>query len=87
MAERLRDVIRCSLKPGHSPHVVGAGIGVRHVGGCPTSEPVLTILVSKQVPKEELRSAVRRFGGTELPFEVLEVGEVVALGRSVHRPS
>jgi hypothetical protein len=81
MTENLRAVVRGSLRPGHSPHIVGAGIGVRCRDGRPTAEMVLTILVKKQVSKEELRSSIRRCKGKELPFEVLDVGHVIALGR------
>lgn len=81
MAANLREVVRNCLKPGRSPHVVGAGIGVRCRDGRPTMEPALTILVKGAVPKEELRSLVSSRVNRELAFEVLDVGEVVALGR------
>lgn len=82
VADNLKSVIRdCLSRPGRPGHVVGAGIGMRCRDGHGGTEPTLAILVRKQVSREEIRSAVLRRGGKELPFDVLEVGEVVALGK------
>ena len=79
MEDNLKPLIRKCLRPGHPQHVVGAGIGLKcRDGGTP--EPALTILVKGQVPQEELRSLVSR-ASKGVEFEVLEVGEIVALGK------
>lgn len=79
MGDNLKPLIRKCLKPGHCQHVVGAGIRLkRREDGVP--EPALTILVKKPVPKEELRSLVPRTRN-EVEIEVMEVGEIVALGK------
>jgi len=80
MADTLSDVVKRSLDKARSTHVVGAGIGVRRVGASRT-EPRLTLLVDRDVPKEELVSTVRLAAtGADIPdFDVLNVGEVRAL--------
>ena len=79
MEDNLKPLIKKCLRPGHPHHVVGAGIGLkRREDGVP--EPALTILVKKAVPQEELRSLVSRTR-KEVELEVLEVGEIVALGK------
>jgi hypothetical protein len=77
-----KDLVGLVMKRRRSPNVVGAGIGSRHVGGAPTGEPCLTVLVTKKVPVEELRLPASCSDGAGRIVEVLEVGEVVALPRS-----
>lgn len=80
MADTLTAVVKRSLDKARSTHVVGAGIGVKRGGGT-GGEPRLTLLVDRDVPKEELVSTVRlAAAGSAIPdFDVLNVGEVRAL--------
>ncbi|MGE5579076.1 MAG: hypothetical protein ACM3WU_03440 [Bacillota bacterium] len=80
MADSLTAVVKRSLDKARTTHVVGAGIGVRRVGAS-TTEPRLTLLVDRDVPKEQLMAAVRlAAAGSVVPdFDVLNVGEVRAL--------
>jgi hypothetical protein len=74
---------RDCLRYGRSPHVVGAGIGLRCQGEAPDPVPTLTLLVDASVPHERLVSVVKRAsGGQKQPdFDVLNVGKVTALDR------
>lgn len=71
------------------PNVVGFGRGRKYVRGECTGQPVVTVLVSKKVPREELQNyeMVPRHLGS-CPTDVIEVGEVCALSRTTReRPA
>ncbi|HHW17388.1 MAG TPA: hypothetical protein GXX30_00560 [Firmicutes bacterium] len=73
----------CAPKLLGLPNVIGYGRGHRHVGGRNTGEPVLTVLVKKKVPKDELQSChMIPKSLNQCPTDVIEVGEVVALSRT-----
>lgn len=61
-------------------HVVGVGIGEKEVGGRPTGETCLVVLVEQKLPVEALaqRDRVPRYIG-ELATDVMEVGRVSML--------
>lgn len=83
MTQYLKEMARDCLRYARSPHVVGAGIGVRFHSGCPAAEPTLTLLVDRPVPRERLLSTVKSAKGKEKEpdFDVLEVGDVRALSK------
>jgi hypothetical protein len=61
------------------PNVVGLGIGLRHVGGEPTGEVALVVLVSRKLPAVQLEDAgilPQQIEG--VPVDVQEVGEITA---------
>lgn len=64
------------------PNVVGVGKGVKYVGGQNTGRQVVTVLVKKKLPKDELQShqVVPKSVG-HIDTDVIEVGEVVSLER------
>lgn len=82
MARNLAELARCCLESARSSHIVGAGIGTRKIGETRV-EPRLTLLVDGPVCKDELLPDVKRAAarGEEPDFDVLEVGQVRALGR------
>ncbi len=82
MVAQLKGLVIELAKSARSPHVVGAGIGAKRMNGRPNSEPRLTLLVDKDVPKEQLEATVKQVNyGRNMEFDVLEVGDVRALGK------
>ncbi len=64
------------------PNVVGVGKGYKQVDGRNTGKPAVTVLVSKKVPKGQLRSdTVVPTSIALADTDVIEVGDVVALSR------
>lgn len=62
------------------PHVVGAGIGYRKVGGQPTGEIAVVVMVDAKIPPEML--APHEIIPHELdgvPVDIQEVGRLTAL--------
>lgn len=65
------------------PNVVGVGIGHKEVRGKNTGRRVVTVMVTRKVPKRELpRWAVVPMSLEDFETDVIEVGEVRALGRT-----
>lgn len=61
------------------PNVVGLGIGLRHVGGEPTGEVALVVLVSRKLPAVQLEDGGILPQAIEgVPVDVQEVGELTA---------
>lgn len=61
------------------PNVVGLGIGLRHVGGEPTGEVALVVLVSRKLPSANLDEKDMLPQEIEgVPVDVQEVGEISA---------
>ena len=61
------------------PNVVGLGIGLRHVGGEPTGEVALVVLVSRKLPAVQLEEGGLLPQEIEgVPVDVQEVGEITA---------
>jgi len=61
------------------PNVVGLGIGLRHVGGEPTGEVALVVLVSHKLTTEQLREGELLPQEIEgVPVDVQAVGEISA---------
>jgi hypothetical protein len=61
------------------PNVVGLGIGLRHVGGEPTGEVALVVLVSRKLPAANLEeNAILPQEIEGVPVDVQEVGEISA---------
>ncbi|MGD8603624.1 MAG: hypothetical protein PVF49_03530 [Anaerolineales bacterium] len=61
------------------PNVVGLGIGLRHVGGEPTGEVALVVLVLRKLPAASLDQddlLPQEIDG--VPVDVQEVGEISA---------
>lgn len=61
------------------PNVVGLGIGLRHVGGEPTGEVALVVLVTRKLPEVQLEEGgilPQEIEG--VPVDVQEVGEITA---------
>ena len=65
------------------PNVVGVGKGTKYVGGESTGQQVVTVMVKKKLPKNELQShqVVPKSVG-HIDTDVIEVGEVVSLERT-----
>jgi hypothetical protein len=65
------------------PNVVGVGKGTKYVGGKSTGQQVVTVMVKKKLPKNELQShqVVPKSVG-HIDTDVIEVGEVVSLERT-----
>lgn len=64
------------------PNVIGVGRGYKHIGGRNMGRPVLTVLVSKKVPKTELPTEAVVPKSIELALtDVIEVGEIISLSR------
>ncbi len=73
----------CGSKLMHFPNVVGVGYGHKHVGGRSTGKESLVVLVEKKVPAEELSSdQIIPRSMNQCLIDVVEVGEIVALGRT-----
>jgi hypothetical protein len=79
-AREFRDIIRKAMDV---PRVVGAGIGARPRPGLTedSCEPVLTIMVDKRAPGDDIRIA-GAVKGDRRQVEVVEVGRLSALGCS-----
>lgn len=61
------------------PNVVGLGIGLRYVGGEPTGEIALVVLVSRKLPTANLDEKYILPQEIEgVPVDVQEVGEISA---------
>ncbi len=74
---------KCGLRLMDLPNVIGVGYGHKHVGGRNTGKDSLVVLVEKKVPLEELNSNhVIPRSMNQCLVDVVEVGEVVALGRT-----
>ncbi|HHT84607.1 MAG: hypothetical protein ACOX34_06115 [Bacillota bacterium] len=79
----IKAVRNCGSKLMDFPNVVGVGYGHKHVGGRNTGKDSLVVLVEKKVPVEELNSnQVIPRSMNQCPVDVIEVGEIVALGRT-----
>jgi len=68
------------------PNVVGVTEGMRMRGGKLTNEPVITVLVSRKVPRKGLTKASllpSHIDGT--PIDVVEVGPIEALESELKR--
>lgn len=76
-----RDLVKAAIRYSRTPNVVGAGIGCSHAEGAGRGEPSLTILTNGPVSEPEVKAAFRRRKGFDLPVEVLDVGDVVALSK------
>ncbi|HHX11072.1 MAG TPA: hypothetical protein GX729_06875 [Firmicutes bacterium] len=73
----------CGQKLMDFPNVVGVGYGHKHVRGKNTGKDSLVVLVGKKVPVEELNSdQVIPRSMNQCLIDVVEVGEIVALGRT-----
>ena len=65
------------------PNVVGIGRGIKEVRGRNTGKQVVTVMVTKKVPKRELpRWAMVPLSLDDIETDVIEVGEIRALGRT-----
>ncbi|MBE3520132.1 MAG: hypothetical protein IMW97_07505 [Firmicutes bacterium] len=65
------------------PNVVGIGRGYKEVRGRNTGKPVVTVMVTKKIPKRELpRWAMVPLSLGDAETDVIEVGEIRALGRT-----
>lgn len=61
------------------PNVVGLGIGLRHVGGEPTGEVALVVLVSRKLSEIQLQEGEILPQEIEgVPIDVQEVGDLSA---------
>lgn len=61
------------------PNVVGLGIGLRHVGGEPTGEVALVVLVSRKLPTVQIEDGgILPHEIEGVPVDVQEVGEIAA---------
>ena len=76
------------------PNVVGVGKGDKYVNGEPTGRSALTVLVRRKMPKNEMQACdVVPKSIDDADTDVIEVGDVVALGVSnitrtdKHRPA
>src|SRR5690606_38440508 len=79
----VRALRSCGPKLMSYPNVVGVGYGHKHVRGKNTGKDSLVVLVEKKVPVEELSSnQVIPRSMNQCPIDVVEVGEIVALGRT-----
>ena len=79
----VRALRSCGPKLMSFPNVVGVGYGHKHVRGKNTGKDSLVVLVEKKVPVEELSSnQVIPRSMNQCPIDVVEVGEIVALGRT-----
>ena len=79
----IRALKNCGSKLMHFPNVVGVGYGHKHVGGRSTGKESLVVLVEKKVPAEELSSdQIIPRSMNQCLIDVVEVGEIVALGRT-----
>lgn len=68
------------------PNVVGVGRGHKHVGGRCIGKPVVTVLVTKKLPKHQLEPyALVPESIERAETDVIEVGEVVALASRTDR--
>jgi len=64
----------------HRRNVVGLGIGYKEVGGQPTDQLSLIVMVRKKEPSSQLDAADLLPSEIEgVPVDVQEVGEIVAL--------
>ncbi len=62
-------------------NVVGVGVGLRHVGGRPTDEICVVVMVRKKVPRRQLDPADVIPGQIDgVPVDIQEVGDLRAQG-------
>lgn len=82
MARSLEQTVGCLVKASRTTRLVGAGIGARRSLDSKV-EPRLTLLLNGPVPKETLVADVKAVTATATAadFDVLDVGDVKALGR------
>jgi hypothetical protein len=67
----------------HLENVIGVGIGNKEIGGVGTGEPVVTVLVKRKVPSDDIPTAhvvPRQLGS--VCTDVIEIGDVGLLGRT-----
>lgn len=74
-----RDLVQAAIRCNRSPKIVGAGIGYRRVGDATQGDPTLTILTRGPATLGEVKSGLNHNRGLNLPVDILDVGDVVAL--------
>jgi hypothetical protein len=68
------------------PNVVGVTEGTRMRGGKLTNEPVITVLVSRKIPRRSLTKASLLPSHIDgIPIDVVEIGPIEALGSELKR--